>query len=54
MSYEELITQNKREADYEKLQQDLTKVETFIDKCLKFICESTSCVAERDFNVTSL
>ena len=27
MSYEDLITQNKRETDYEKLQQDLTKVE---------------------------
>lgn len=54
MSYEKLITENKKETDYEKLQQDLNKVETFIDKCIKFVCESSSSIAERDFNVTAL
>ena len=54
MSFDKLVTENKQEADYEKLQQDLSKVEAFVDKCLKFICESTSSIAERDFNVTAL
>ena len=54
MSYEGLITENKKEENYEELQQDLNKVEAFIDKCIKFVCESKSSEAERDFNVTSL
>ncbi len=54
MSYEGLITEHKKEANYENLQKDLSKVEAFIDKCIKFVCESTSAMAERDFNVSSL
>ena len=54
MSYETLITENKKEANYENLQKDLNKVEAFIEKCLKFVFESTSSIAERDFNVSSL
>jgi hypothetical protein len=54
MNYETLVTEHKKEADYEELQRDLNKVEAFIDKCLKFVCESTSTMAERDFNVSSL
>ena len=54
MDYEKLITENKKEANFENLQNDLNKVEAFIDKCLKFVCESTSSVAERDYNVSSL
>ena len=54
MDYEKLITENKKEANFENLQNDLNKVEAFIDKCLKLVCESTSSVAERDYNVSSL
>lgn len=54
MSYEGLITEHKKEANFENLQQDLNKVESFINKCLKMICECTSSVAEREFNVTSI
>jgi len=54
MSYERLITENKKEADFEKLQEDLNKVESFIDKCLKFVLESSSSIAERDFNISAL
>ncbi len=54
MNYETLVTEHKKEADFEELQRDLNKVEAFIDKCLKFVCESTSAMAERDFNVSSL
>ncbi len=54
MSYDGLITEHKKEANFENLQKDLNKVEAFIDKCIKFVCESSSSVAERDFNVSSL
>ncbi len=54
MKYEELITENKKEVNYETLQNELSAVEAFIDKCLKFVCECTGSVAERDYNVTSL
>ena len=54
MSYEELITSNKKEADFDILQKDIGKVEAFIDKCLKVVLESDSTSAERDFNVTSM
>jgi hypothetical protein len=54
MSYENLITENKKEANYENLQKDLNKVESFINKCLQMICECSSSVAEREFNVTSI
>jgi hypothetical protein len=54
MSYDGLITEHKKEANFESLQKDLNKVEAFIDKCIKFVCESSSSVAERDFNVSSL
>ena len=54
MDYEKLITENKKEANFENLQEDLNRVEAFIDRCLKFVFECTSSVAERDYNVTSL
>lgn len=54
MSYEGLITNTKKEANFDNLQQDIGKVETFIDKCLKFVLESVSASAERDYNVTSM
>ncbi len=54
MRYEELITENKKEANYENLQNELSAVEAFINKCLKFVCETSSAKAERDYNVTSL
>ena len=54
MDYEKLITENKKEADFVNLQNDLNKIETFIDRCLKFVLESSSSLAERDFNVSSL
>ena len=54
MRYEELITENKKEVNYENLQNELSAVQAFVDKCLKFVCENTSSKAERDYNVTSL
>ncbi len=54
MSFERLITENKKETNYENLQQDLNKVESFINKCIKMICECSSSIAEREFNVTSI
>ena len=42
MSYDGLITEHKKEANFESLQKDLNKVEAFIDKCIKFVCESSS------------
>jgi len=54
MDYEKLISENKKEANFDDLQKDLNKVEAFIEKCLNFVFESTSSVAERDFNVSSL
>ena len=54
MNYETLITENKKEANYDNLQKDLNKVEQFIEKCLNFVFECSSATAERDFNVTSL
>lgn len=54
MNYEHLISENKREANYETLQHDLNKVESFINKCLQMICESTSLIAEREFNVSAM
>jgi len=54
MNYEALIAIHKNETDFEKLQNDLNAVEAFLDKCLKFICECSGSVAERDYNVTSL
>lgn len=54
MDYEKLITENKKEANFENLQNDLNKIEVFIDRCLKFVLESSSSLAERDFNVSSL
>ena len=54
MSYSKLITENKKETDFEVLQDDLNKVESFINKCLHMICECSSCKAERDFNVSAM
>lgn len=54
MNYETLITENKKEADFENLQKELNAVEAFIDKCLKFVCECSGSVAERDYHVSSL
>ena len=54
MDYEKLVTENKKEANFDDLQKDLNKVESFIDRCMKFVFESTSSVAERDYNVSSL
>lgn len=54
MNYDGLIAETKKEANYENLQKDLNQVEAFINKCLKFILESTSTAAERDFNISPL
>ena len=54
MDYEKLITENKKEANFEVLQNDLNKVEAFIDRCMKFVFESTASIAERDYNVSAL
>ena len=54
MSYEGLIIEHKKEADFDNLQRDIGKVEEFIDKCLKVVLECGSSSAERDFNVTSM
>jgi len=54
MSYEHLITENKKEANYENLQEDLNKVEAFINKCLQMICECSSTLAEKEYNVTPM
>lgn len=54
MSYDKLITENKKEANFECLQDDLNKVENFINKCLKMFCECSSSVAEREFNVSAI
>ena len=54
MNYEELITENKKETNFENLQDEISAVEAFINKCLKFVCENTSSNAERDYNVTSM
>lgn len=54
MSYDGLITNTKKEADFDNLQKDIGKVENFIDRCLKIVLESFSSSAERDYNVTSM
>lgn len=54
MNYEALIAVHKKEADFENLQNELNAVEAFIEKCLKFVCECSGSVAERDYNVSSL
>lgn len=54
MSFEKLISENKKEANYDNLQDDLNKVEAFVNKCLKMICECSSSVAEREFNVSAM
>ncbi len=54
MNYNELIAENKKEVNFENLQNELNAVEAFVDKCLKYICECSSSLAERDFNVSSM
>lgn len=54
MNYNELVTENKKEANYENLQNELSAVEAFVDKCLKFVCECSGSVAERDYEAKSL
>lgn len=54
MTYEGLIIENKKEANFEKLQSEISAVEAFINKYLKFVCESSTSIAERDYNVTPM
>lgn len=54
--YEKLkkIIYGKKEEEYEALKAEISGIETFIEKCLKVVFDSSSSKSERDFNVTSL
>ncbi len=40
MSYEELITENKKEANFENLKTEINFVEEFINKYLRFVSKT--------------
>lgn len=54
--YENLkkIIYGKKEDEYEALKAEISGIESFIEKCLKVVFESSSSKSERDFNITSL
>lgn len=44
----------KKEEDFNALKDEINSLENFFEKCFKFMFETTSSKAERDFNVSSL
>lgn len=44
----------KKEEEFKALKEEISVMENFFEQCFKFMFETTSSRAERDFNVSSL